>query len=85
MNDIQIIKLVVKGLVADGWNIYGDKFIGFRAFKDVDGLVEEFDFNKIYQYEGAESDECCDALNSMCEKVKSGLESDCPYEPEVIY
>lgn len=77
MNDIQIIKLVVKGLVSEGWKIYGDQFIGFRAFKEDDNTVEEFDFNKIYQYEGEESDFACDFFNEECEKVKSGDSGDC--------
>ena len=85
MNDVQIINLVVKGLISDGWKIYGDDFIGFRAFKEAGGIVKEFDFNKIYRYEGPDSDECCEALNSICKKVKTGYESECPYEPVVNY
>lgn len=77
MNDIQIIKLVVKGLVSEGWKIYGDQCIGFRAFKEDENTVEEFDFNKIYQYEDELSYVACNILNEECEKVKSGDSGDC--------
>ncbi|AUR85711.1 hypothetical protein NVP1079O_67 [Vibrio phage 1.079.O._10N.286.45.E9] len=76
MNNTQIIKLVIKGLISDGWEIYGDKFIGFKAFKgDVDGF-EEFDFNLIYQHGEPGCDDALETFNRECEIVKAGSSDD---------
>ena len=87
MNDIQIIQLVIQGLHASGWKIYGDKFIGFRAFKEIDGSIKEFDFNLIYDHQGPEQNEACDVLNDTCNGLKSGDYQDCKYweDAEVSY
>ena len=75
----QIVEVVVAGLVADGYKIYGDKCIGYKAFKgdlefDIDGFLSSSELDSW-------SDEYSDLVSiavELLDKNKVGNHSDCP-------
>lgn len=71
------VKALVHGAVAIGYKIYGDSFIGYRAFND-DGI--EFDFSIALEYSDGE---CCDSnideFRINCEKLVVASHNDCEF------
>jgi hypothetical protein len=68
------IRESVNSSINQGFALYGDNLIGYRAFKE-DGT--EFDFNPVSDL--FRDEELCYYFNEMCFKLRSGEHNDCKF------
>ena len=76
LNKVQV-EAVVNGAVAVGFKIYGDEFIGYRAFND---YGEEFDFAFALEYQdGEEAFDNVEEFRRTCSVLVFAGYSDCKW------
>jgi len=69
MNDKQLIRIVLAGLISEGWKVYGDNGFGFKFCKG----SRVFNLDKVVQSNGSKKyEEAHDLICDFCNKNVSG-------------